>query len=35
MYPVKSVQAVIFISADVELCLRISTHGEVLQNLLR
>ena len=31
MYPVKNVQAVLLISADVELCLRISTSGEGLK----
>ena len=35
MHPVKNVQAVLLISADVELCLRISTSGEGFQNLLR
>ena len=35
MYPMKNVQALLFISADVELCLRISTPGEGFQNLLR
>ena len=36
MYPVKNVQAVFLISADVELlCLRISIFGEGFQNLFR
>ena len=32
IYPVKDVQAVPLISADVELCLQISTSGECFQN---
>ena len=35
MYPMNSIQAVLLISADVELCLRISTSGEGFENLLR
>ena len=35
MYPIKNVHAVLLISANVELCLRISTSGEGFQNLLR
>ena len=35
MYPLKNVQAVLLISADVELCLRIFISGEGFQNLLR
>ena len=35
MYPVKNVQALLLNSADVELCLQISTSGEGFQNLLR
>ena len=35
MYPMKKFKAVLLISADVELCLQISTSGEGFQNLLR
>ena len=35
MFPVNNVQAVLLISADVELCLRIPTSGEVFENLLK
>ena len=35
MHPMKNVQAVLLISADVKLCLQISTSGEGFQNLLR
>ena len=35
MYPMKNVQAMLLISADVELCLRITTSGEGFHNLLR
>ena len=35
MYPVKNVQVVLLISADVESCLLISTSGKDFQNLLR
>ena len=35
MYPMKNIQAVLLIFADVEVCLQISTSGEGFQNLLR
>ena len=33
MYPMISVQAVLLISVDVELCLRISTSGDAYYNI--
>ena len=35
MYPTKSVQAVLLISVDVELCFGVSSSGEGFLNLLR
>ena len=35
MYLMKCVQSVLLISADVEVCLQISTSGEGFQNLIR